>query len=104
MLICDGCNVRGSWEHRCHGDTPFVSGEPVEGKCECPDCHPSEAELEAFRKKIREESIPLSDWDPDRNLVLCGDCGGTGRIVVERTGNPGEVLASGECPCRRKQA
>jgi DNA (cytosine-5)-methyltransferase 1 len=25
--LCDGCNVRGAWEHRCHG-------EP----CSCPDC------------------------------------------------------------------
>lgn len=26
--ICDGCNVREPWEHRCHG-------EP----CRCAECH-----------------------------------------------------------------
>lgn len=26
-MICDGCNVRPPWEHRCSG-----------AGCECPDC------------------------------------------------------------------
>lgn len=27
MKLCDGCDVRGNWEHRCHG-------EP----CPCEEC------------------------------------------------------------------
>lgn len=31
--LCDGCNVREPWEHRCHGNDGAWMGEPP---CECP--------------------------------------------------------------------
>lgn len=41
-VICDGCNVRGGWEHRCHAPRcsarMTVYGEPRFGACECADC------------------------------------------------------------------
>lgn len=37
-IICDGCNVRGSWEHRCHGRKSVVQGEQTGKQCQCPDC------------------------------------------------------------------
>lgn len=39
-VICDGCNVREPWEHRCHGSNAYVSGERVGKPCECRDCIP----------------------------------------------------------------
>ena len=40
MLICDGCNVREPFEHRCHGSRMQVRGENVSGACECEGCSP----------------------------------------------------------------
>ena len=37
-VICDGCNVRGNWEHRCHGARSVVQGEQTNKQCQCPDC------------------------------------------------------------------
>ncbi len=38
-IICDGCNVRDGWEHRCHGETRImVRGELYNGPCECVPC------------------------------------------------------------------
>lgn len=37
-IICDGCNVRGVHEHRCHGDNAHVQDEPTGRPCECEDC------------------------------------------------------------------
>ena len=36
--ICDGCNVRPLFEHRCHDDCIVVAGVQTERKCECPFC------------------------------------------------------------------
>jgi hypothetical protein len=50
MKVCDGCNVRQPWEHRCHGldaSEIVVNGERVRGSCECPDCREAEAEFAA---------------------------------------------------------
>lgn len=33
--ICDGCNVNGNHEHRCHGNNIQIKGEPTDKKCEC---------------------------------------------------------------------
>ena len=38
LLICDGCNVRAPFEHRCHGDRAFVNGEATGKPCQCEDC------------------------------------------------------------------
>lgn len=38
FLICDGCNARSLFEHRCHGDRAFVNGEATGKPCQCPDC------------------------------------------------------------------
>lgn len=38
-VICDGCNVRQRWEHRCHGGyNVLVMGQRYHGHCECRDC------------------------------------------------------------------
>ncbi|MDP3901833.1 MAG: hypothetical protein Q8Q37_02580 [bacterium] len=37
-IICDGCNVRGVREHRCHGDQARVHDEPTSRHCQCPEC------------------------------------------------------------------
>lgn len=37
-VICDGCNVRPPFEHRCHGQRSVVRGEQTDKKCQCPDC------------------------------------------------------------------
>lgn len=38
-IICDGCNVRGNWEHRCHGiEAVTVGGERVPLPCHCAPC------------------------------------------------------------------
>jgi len=38
MVICDGCNVRDGWEHRCHKENAFVGGEETGQPCECKVC------------------------------------------------------------------
>ncbi len=37
-LICDGCNVRVPFEHRCHGIRSEVNGVQTGRQCECDDC------------------------------------------------------------------
>lgn len=40
-ILCDGCNVREPFEHRCHGYSApriQVAGEWVNASCECEDC------------------------------------------------------------------
>ena len=41
LLICDGCNVRPPFEHRCHQNRAFVNGESTGKSCQCPDCFES---------------------------------------------------------------
>lgn len=63
--ICDGCNVRPPWEHRCHG-----------GNCSCSECQPAEstirqhqirqlksreAQLQAELNDVRERMAMLED-------------------------------------------
>ena len=38
MIICDGCNVRKLWEHRCHGTNANVRGKATGKPCECQEC------------------------------------------------------------------
>lgn len=38
LTLCDGCNVRQSFEHRCHGDKSVVSGKQTGKSCQCADC------------------------------------------------------------------
>lgn len=38
-ILCDGCRVRGAWEHRCHGRLARVNDERALGPCECGDCN-----------------------------------------------------------------
>lgn len=38
MVICDGCNVRENWEHRCHKEDAFVGGKATGKLCECKFC------------------------------------------------------------------
>jgi len=38
MIICDGCNVREPFEHRCHGERSVVLGQHTNKPCECPEC------------------------------------------------------------------
>jgi len=35
--ICDGCNVREPWEHRCHGARAVVRGQQTGLPCQCKD-------------------------------------------------------------------
>lgn len=39
-LICDGCNVRPPWEHRCHEGNAWVRGEKTGRPCQCDECKP----------------------------------------------------------------
>lgn len=41
-VMCDGCNVRGVFEHRCHGTNAQIHGEPTNRMCECPECNDPE--------------------------------------------------------------
>lgn len=36
--ICDGCNVREPFEHRCHRGRSVVQGEQTGKKCQCVEC------------------------------------------------------------------
>lgn len=38
--LCDGCNVREPFEHRCHGAFGPIAvwGEMVEAGCNCAEC------------------------------------------------------------------
>jgi hypothetical protein len=38
-IICDGCNVRPPFEHRCHGNRSVIAGKHTGQTCECKDCH-----------------------------------------------------------------
>lgn len=38
-IMCDGCNVRGVFEHRCHGANAQMQGESTNRMCECPECN-----------------------------------------------------------------
>ncbi len=43
LILCDGCNVRKGWEHRCH-NVGFVSYIMVKGerhyhRCDCQECN-----------------------------------------------------------------
>lgn len=37
-VICDGCNIREPFEHRCHGRNIVVRGERADRSCECRPC------------------------------------------------------------------
>lgn len=36
--LCDGCNVRAPWEHKCHGENAVMYGEQTYKPCECQRC------------------------------------------------------------------
>ena len=40
MALCDGCNVRGVFEHRCHNlaGRVMVGGQRSDKRCQCPGC------------------------------------------------------------------
>ena len=38
-IICDGCNVKPPFEHRCHGNRSVIAGKHTGQTCECKDCH-----------------------------------------------------------------
>ncbi len=38
IIICDGCNVREPFEHRCHGYSSVVYGEQTNKICGCREC------------------------------------------------------------------
>lgn len=46
--ICDGCNVRDGWEHRCHIHNIVIKGEFTKHDCECDFCK----ESREYAKKI----------------------------------------------------
>lgn len=52
-VICDGCNVREPFEHRCHGEQSVVMGEQTGKPCECQPCR----ELEALTPEQIRESL-----------------------------------------------
>lgn len=37
-IICDGCNIREPFEHKCHGKNAIVRGEQTNRSCECQVC------------------------------------------------------------------
>jgi 8-oxo-dGTP diphosphatase len=59
--ICDGCNVRGNWEHKCHGKRCVVGGEQTGLPCQCsnPECVRAGAEPPE-PKVIRQPKIGIS--------------------------------------------
>lgn len=74
--LCDGCNVREPFEHRCHGDDGGRS-------CECPEC------VVAFESRDDGAGV-VAYWCPDcrpvgkgqplgpfdgRGFVECEGCG-----------------------------
>jgi NTP pyrophosphatase (non-canonical NTP hydrolase) len=61
MIICDGCNVRDPWEHRCHGSNAYVRGERTGLPCECHQCR------EDASKARQVHAVGC----------LCGDCSAT---------------------------
>ena len=35
IILCDGCNVKNGYEHRCHGTNIVVNGEHTAFTCDC---------------------------------------------------------------------
>lgn len=63
MKLCDECRfTREPHEHKCYG-----------GDCECPRCHPSKEELDAFRVKQDREEVKESEREKVIQLCLSGD-------------------------------
>jgi len=56
-VICDGCNVRDPWEHRCHGKEAVVREEQTYKPCECPRCK----ELVEFQRQQRQRAEAEGD-------------------------------------------
>ena len=59
-LICDGCNVRDGWEHRCHGRESVVRGEQTYRPCECHECNDEKIIAEALdrlQEHVREPAM-----------------------------------------------
>jgi hypothetical protein len=54
--ICDGCNVRGAWEHRCHIHNIVIKGEHTKFDCECQPCKESREYAEKIRRIGAEEA------------------------------------------------
>ena len=52
LVICDGCNVQGVWEHRCHGMYAEVRGERVGRPCQCPECSAMEDDAAPARSFV----------------------------------------------------
>jgi len=55
--ICDGCNVLGSYEHKCHGDEAMVCGEQTYKPCECELCISSGLPVSCFTTRAREQAL-----------------------------------------------
>ena len=54
-MVCDGCNVRDGWEHRCHTPNGFpgpvtIRGERFFLRCDCSDCADMRRFVEEQRK------------------------------------------------------
>jgi len=72
-IICDGCNVREPWEHRCHGSNAYINGECTTMPCACPDCGSvnSDGRTCRFILDFTEEMIPQTNERLDeRNPAL----------------------------------
>lgn len=78
--ICDGCNVLGVHEHRCHqhGQTAgsiTIGGEMRHGcLCFCEQCHPSYENLESQRNKYSLEADDLRRENHDLKKQLKKAC------------------------------
>ena len=97
--ICDGCNVRAPWEHRCHGNRMRVGGEAVEGSCECEECSctwsdADYAELIKTSKEL-EGTVDLPAIPHKR----CPDCGKPVATVEDESNHD-----TGACGCRASRS
>lgn len=75
--FCDGCNVRGVHEHRCHRDDGGLA-------CACTICRqPTADELAAFRRELEADA---SGQEGDEQVVEADTlgCGTGGKLGVER--------------------
>lgn len=69
MRLCDGCNVRAPWEHRCHGATV----------CDCPECR----EIEAMTPEQIEAALAEPDEQHDAQVIPFPLPDGSVRIRID---------------------
>jgi len=67
-VICDGCNVREPWEHRCHGKP-----------CECPRCRES---VTPRNDRLREAAKGIIDLI-DRGQLVESEPSHVGPLLVQ---------------------